>query len=118
MSSESQGHTGTCMWKGLDLRDNVCEYEVNRFTNEKVIRGKQNFNANCLRRWTIPHPPGQIHQSISRNLSSKNSKIISQVKHTKTYLMSLPVFNTFLYKSSKELENPLEKQTILLALVH
>jgi len=40
------------------------------------------------------------------------------VKHTKTYLMSLPVFNTFLYKSSKELENPLEKQTILLALVH
>ena len=26
-----------------DLSNNVCEYEVNRLTNEKVIRGKQNF---------------------------------------------------------------------------
>jgi len=29
--------------KGLHLSNNVCEYEVNRLTNEKVIRGKQNF---------------------------------------------------------------------------
>ena len=27
----------------------VCDYEENRFTNyEKVIRGKRNFNANCM----------------------------------------------------------------------
>jgi len=32
--------------KGLDLNNIVCEYEVNRFPNEKVIRGKQNFIAN------------------------------------------------------------------------
>ena len=25
---------------GLDLSNNVCEYKVNRLTNEKVIRGK------------------------------------------------------------------------------
>jgi len=43
-SSEGQGHNA-CLWRGLDLSNNVCEYEVNRFTNEKVIRGKQNFNA-------------------------------------------------------------------------
>jgi len=28
-SSESQGHIAACFWKGLDLRNNVCEYEVN-----------------------------------------------------------------------------------------
>ena len=39
-SSEGQCHN--------DLSNNVCEYEVNQLTIEKVIRGKQNFNANCL----------------------------------------------------------------------
>ena len=42
-----EGHDAKCWWKGLDLSNNACEYEVNRLTNEKVIRGKQNFNANC-----------------------------------------------------------------------
>ena len=37
----------TLMWKGLDLSNNVCEYEINWLSNEKVIRGKQNFNVNC-----------------------------------------------------------------------
>jgi len=27
--------------------NNVCEYEVNGLTNEKVIQGKQKCNANC-----------------------------------------------------------------------
>jgi len=35
-SSDGQGHTDICVWKGLDLSNNVCEYEVNRFTNKKV----------------------------------------------------------------------------------
>jgi len=38
-SPEGQGHI-TCLWKDLDLSNNVREYEVNRLTNEKVIRGK------------------------------------------------------------------------------
>ena len=43
-----QGHlNAACLWEGLDLDNNVCKYEVMRLTNEKVIRGKQNFNANC-----------------------------------------------------------------------
>ena len=46
-SSYGQGHDATCWWKGLNLGNNVCKYEVNWLTNEKVIRGKQNFNANC-----------------------------------------------------------------------
>ena len=46
-SSEGQGQNVAWLWKGLDLSNNVFEYEVNRLTNEKVIRGKQNFNANC-----------------------------------------------------------------------
>ena len=33
-SSEGQGHDATRWWKGLDLSNNVCEYEVNRLTNE------------------------------------------------------------------------------------
>ena len=44
---EGQSHSAACVWKGLDLSNNVCEYEVNQLTNEKVIRGKRNFNANC-----------------------------------------------------------------------
>jgi len=43
-SSEGQGHYAEC----IDLSNNVCEYEVNQLTNEKVIRGKRNFNANFL----------------------------------------------------------------------
>jgi len=31
----------------LDLSNNVCEYEVNRLSNEKVITEIQNFNPNC-----------------------------------------------------------------------
>ena len=33
--------------KRLDLSNNVCENEVNRLTNEKVIRENQNLNAIC-----------------------------------------------------------------------
>ena len=45
-SSESQGPC--CIFvKGLDLNNNMCEYEVNLSTNEKVITEKQNFNTNC-----------------------------------------------------------------------
>ena len=40
MSSEGQGHNA-CLWKGLDLSNNVCEYEVKLLTNEKDIRGKR-----------------------------------------------------------------------------
>ena len=43
---QGQGHNDACLWKGIDLSNNVCEYEVNWLTNEKVIRGKRNFNAN------------------------------------------------------------------------
>ena len=32
-SSEGQGHNATCLWEGLYLSNNVCEYEVNRLTN-------------------------------------------------------------------------------------
>ena len=46
-SSEGQGHNVVRVWKGLDLSNNVSQYEVKRLTNKKVIRGKQNFNANC-----------------------------------------------------------------------
>ena len=42
-SSEGQGHNVTYWWKGLDLSNNVLEYEVNRLTNENVIGGKKNF---------------------------------------------------------------------------
>ena len=45
--SEGQGHNAACLQKGLSLSNNVCEYEVNRLTNDKVIRGKQNSKANC-----------------------------------------------------------------------
>ena len=48
-SSEGQGH---------DVSNNVCEHEENWVTNERVIRGKQNINANCLRRRRQPTCPG------------------------------------------------------------
>ena len=42
-----QCHNDACLWKGLGLSNNVCEYEVNQLSKEKDIRGKWNFNANC-----------------------------------------------------------------------
>ena len=45
---------------GHGLSNNVYEYDVNRLTNEKVIRGKRNVKAN-----PPAQPPGRIHQSIS-----------------------------------------------------
>ena len=42
--SEGQSHNAACLRKGIDLSNNVREYEVDWLTNEKVIRGKQNFN--------------------------------------------------------------------------
>jgi len=38
-----EGHNVAYQCKG----NNVCEYEVNWLTNEKVIRGKRNYNTNC-----------------------------------------------------------------------
>jgi len=46
-SSEGQCHNDACLWKGIDINNNVRKYAVNRLTNENVIRGKRNFNANC-----------------------------------------------------------------------
>ena len=36
-SSEGQGYNVACLWKGLDLSNNVCVYEVNWLTNEKLL---------------------------------------------------------------------------------
>ena len=36
-SFEGQGHTYCPLWKGLVLRDNVCKYEENPSSNEKVM---------------------------------------------------------------------------------
>ena len=46
----------------------MCEYEVNWLTNEKVIRGKQNFNANVKGAGRTPtrptsHPEGFTEKS-------------------------------------------------------
>jgi len=40
-SSEGQAHNNACLWIGLDLSNNVCEYEVNQLPNEKVIIEKR-----------------------------------------------------------------------------
>ena len=42
-----EGHNVAYQCKGLNQSNNVCEYEVNLSTNEKVITEKQNFNTNC-----------------------------------------------------------------------
>ena len=41
MSSED--HIAACLWKGLDLSNNVCECELNRLSNEKVIGGNKSL---------------------------------------------------------------------------
>ena len=60
-SSDGQGHNAASLWKGHDLSNNMCEYEVNYLTNEKVIRGERNFNANCL----TPNRPPNTHPSFT-----------------------------------------------------
>ena len=45
-SSEGQCHDVTCWWKGLDLSNIACEYEVNPLAKDiKVITEIQNLNA-------------------------------------------------------------------------
>ena len=46
MSRSFEGHNVAYRCSGPDLSNIVCEYEVNWLPNEKVIRGKRNFNAN------------------------------------------------------------------------
>ena len=36
-----EGHNVAYQCEGLDLSNNVCEYEVNRLANENVIREKR-----------------------------------------------------------------------------
>ena len=43
---EGLGHDATCWWKGFDLSNIVCEYEVNPLTNDKVIAEIQNLMQN------------------------------------------------------------------------
>ena len=52
--------------KGHDLRNNLCEYEANRLTNEKVIL-EVVYDAGS----PPDCPPGRIHQSISQNFLRK-----------------------------------------------
>ena len=61
-----------CQGDNADLGNNVCEYEVNRLTTEKVIRGKRNFNANCERRWMTAHPPRRVSPIYKQTFSLKN----------------------------------------------
>ena len=42
-----EGHNVAYQCKGLDQSNLVCEFEVNRSTNEKFITEKQNFNIIC-----------------------------------------------------------------------
>ena len=64
-----QGHlkvnVAMLLVKGHDLRYTVCEYEVNRLTNEKVITGKRDVNANCLRRRPPNRPDGFTNLLLS-----------------------------------------------------
>ena len=66
-SSEGQGHDATCWWKGLDLSNIVCEYEVNRLTNEILIRGKHGYI-----------PPAKFKHHVCNILASEQFYIISK----------------------------------------
>ena len=66
-----EGHNVAYQCKGLDLSNNVCEYEVNRLTNEKrktKLLGKLFTMLDAA-----AQPPGCIHQSINLYQSSKKS---------------------------------------------
>ena len=74
-------HDAKYWWKGLDLSNIVCEYEVNRLTNENVINGKRNLTVNCLRRQPAQppaHPDSLIYKlKFSRNIRLKTNGKIS-----------------------------------------
>jgi len=62
-SSEGQCHNAACTWKGIDLSNDMWEYDANWLTNEKVIRGNKTLTQR-------PRPLG-FHRSISQFLSPK-----------------------------------------------
>ena len=92
-----------CLWTGHALNNNVCEYEVNRLTNEKVIRGKRNVNEKCLPLRMPAQLPGRIHQFISRTflrnilLIKGTSFKYKPVQHfaIKKGLLCVPLFYMF-----------------------
>ena len=92
-----------CLWTGHALSNNVCEYEVNRLTNEKVIRGKRNVNEKCLPLRMPAQLPGRIHQFISRTflrnilLIKGTSFKYKPVQHfaIKTGLLCVPLLYMF-----------------------
>ena len=51
------------LWKGLDLSNYVCEYEVNRLTNEKVIRGKRKKRELFMKLDNTPPPGSPINKA-------------------------------------------------------
>ena len=73
MSSEGQCHDATCCWKGLDLSNNVCEYEVNQLINEKVIRG----NKTLMQVTPIYKPKKYIKKRAKKYISYGECKMVS-----------------------------------------
>ena len=65
---QGQGHNATCWWKGYDLSNNVCEYEVNRLTNELLEENETLMHIV----YDARRPPNWIHQSVSLNFLRKN----------------------------------------------
>ena len=46
-SSEGRSHSAACLWKGLDLSNNVCEYEVNQiFLMTKLFQKSKTLTQN------------------------------------------------------------------------
>ena len=56
MSRSFEGYNVAYQCTRPDQSNIVCEYDVNRLTNETIIRGKRNFNANNNKR-PATYPP-------------------------------------------------------------
>ena len=68
MSRSSEGHNVAYLLKDLDLGNNVCEYEVNQFTKEKLLEENETLtqNVNDAEQSTT-HPDGISSENQAKN---------------------------------------------------
>jgi len=62
MSRSPRGHNAACLWKGLDLSNTMCEYEVIGWLMKQLLEENETLTQIVT---------GRFHQSISRNLLQK-----------------------------------------------
>ena len=88
-SSEGQGHNDACLWKGDDLNNKVCEYEVNPLTNEKLLEENETLTPIVYEARRPPKEPDSTIYKSKFSLKNPAKNIIFLFKHLNMYSLTI-----------------------------